>query len=576
MSKKPVIEFRDFSFKYKSQNEYTLHNINLTIYEGEKVLLLGPSGCGKSTLANCINGLIPFSFKGESKGSCKVAGQEVNKASIFQISEHVGTVLQDSDAQFVGLSAGEDIAFSLENECMPRIEMLPKVEQAADIVDMVDFLGHVPFDLSGGQKQKVALAGVLHNKDGKVLLFDEPLAALDPKMGNTAVDLIDRIQKDQNKTVLIIEHRLEDVLYRPVDRIVLMHEGSILMDTTPDELLRSDALFENGIREPLYITALKHAGCTFSDQEHLSVIDELDLEKFAPLLKKEMEKPTCAIEQHLGDVLIEANHVSFSYDGVHNVLDDVSFKIRQKEKIALVGKNGAGKSTMAKVLCGILRPVSGEVLFNGDNYVEYSIKELGSKIGYVMQNPNQMIVKDMIYDEVALALQLNGYDEGQIRDRVFETLKMCDLYPMRNWPVEALSYGQKKRVTIASIMALRPSIMILDEPTAGQDYKRYTEIMDFLDELNTDFGVTILFITHDMHLAIEYTDRAIVFSDSKLIGDDSVFSVLSDPDIIERANLKQTSLYNLAKAANIPPKEFIRHFIEVERKERKDGQEATY
>ena len=576
MSKKPVIEFRDFSFKYKSQNEYTLHNINLTIYEGEKVLLLGPSGCGKSTLANCINGLIPFSFKGESKGSCKVAGQEVNKASIFQISEHVGTVLQDSDAQFVGLSAGEDIAFSLENECMPRIEMLPKVEQAADIVDMVDFLGHVPFDLSGGQKQKVALAGVLHNKDGKVLLFDEPLAALDPKMGNTAVDLIDRIQKDQNKTVLIIEHRLEDVLYRPVDRIVLMHEGSILMDTTPDELLRSDALFENGIREPLYITALKHAGCTFSDQEHLSVIDELDLEKFAPLLKKEMEKPTCAIEQHLGDVLIEANHVSFSYDGVHNVLDDVSFKIRQKEKIALVGKNGAGKSTMAKVLCGILRPVSGEVLFNGDNYVEYSIKELGSKIGYVMQNPNQMIVKDMIYDEVALALQLNGYDEGQIRDRVFETLKMCDLYPMRNWPVEALSYGQKKRVTIASIMALRPSIMILDEPTAGQDYKRYTEIMDFLDELNTDFGVTILFITHDMHLAIEYTDRAIVFSDSKLIGDDSVFSVLSDPDIIERANLKQTSLYSLAKAANIPPKEFIRHFIEVERKERKDGQEATY
>lgn len=576
MSKKPVIEFRDFSFKYKSQNEYTLHNINLTIYEGEKVLLLGPSGCGKSTLANCINGLIPFSFKGESKGSCKVAGQEVNKASIFQISEHVGTVLQDSDAQFVGLSAGEDIAFSLENECMPRIEMLPKVEQAADIVDMVDFLGHVPFDLSGGQKQKVALAGVLHNKDGKVLLFDEPLAALDPKMGNTAVELIDRIQKDQNKTVLIIEHRLEDVLYRPVDRIVLMHEGSILMDTTPDELLRSDALFENGIREPLYITALKHAGCTFSDQEHLSVIDELDLDKFAPLLKKEMEKPTCAIEPDLGDVLIEAKHVSFSYDGVHNVLDDVSFKIRQKEKIALVGKNGAGKSTMAKVLCGILRPVSGEVLFNGENYVEYSIKELGSKIGYVMQNPNQMVVKDMIYDEVALALQLNGYDEGQIRDRVFDTLKMCDLYPMRNWPVEALSYGQKKRVTIASIMALRPSIMILDEPTAGQDYKRYTEIMDFLDELNREFGITILFITHDMHLAIEYTDRAIVFSDSKLIGDDSVFSVLSDPDIIERANLKQTSLYSLAKAANIPPKEFIRHFIEVERKERKDGQEATH
>ncbi len=573
MSKVPVIEFKDFSFKYRSQNEYTLMDINLTIYEGEKVLLLGPSGCGKSTLANCINGLIPFSFHGEMKGSCKVAGREVSQASIFQISEYVGTILQDSDAQFVGLSAGEDIAFLLENDCVPRKKMLEMVDEAARIVDMEDFLDHVPFDLSGGQKQKVALGGVLHNKESKVLLFDEPLAALDPKMGNVAVDLIDRIQQNENKTVVMIEHRLEDVLYRHVDRIVLMQDGRIVKDTSPDELLRSNALKVNGIREPLYITALKHAGCTFSDQEHLANVHELDVSKFVPLLQKEMETVVKSEEKKLGDVLIDVDHVSFSYDGEHDVLSDVSFTIRRGEKIALIGKNGAGKSTMAKVLCGILRPDTGNVMVNGVNASTYSIKELGSKIGYVMQNPNQMIVKDMIFDEVALALKLNGYDEGSIRDRVFDTLKMCGLYPMRNWPVEALSYGQKKRVTIASILALRPDLMILDEPTAGQDYKRYTEIMEFLDTLNREYGVTIVFITHDMHLAIEYTDRALVFSDCKLIGDDSVFTVLSDPDLIEQANLKQTSLYHLAKAADIPVADFIQHFIEVERKGNVDGQE---
>lgn len=572
--KKPVIEFKDFSFRYKSQNENTLHDINLTIYEGEKVLLLGPSGCGKSTLANCINGLIPFSFKGEITGSLKVAGRETSTASIFEISEHVGTVLQDSDAQFVGLSVGEDIAFSLENDMMPRDLMLPKVEEAATIVGMQQFLGHVPFDLSGGQKQKVALAGVLHNKESEILLFDEPLAALDPKMGETAVELIDQIHQSQKKTILIIEHRLEDVLYKPVDRIILMRDGRILSDTTPDALLKTGSLRQNGIREPLYIKALANAGCDLSDKDHLSCLNDLDFACIKPILEKDMEKETTSIPVNTSDVLIDVRNVSFAYNNETKALEDISFTVRKGERVAIVGKNGAGKSTMAKVLCGIIRPSKGEVIFNGKNYLEFSIKEIGSKIGYVMQNPNQMIVKDMIYDEVALALVLNGWSEEEIEERVLDTLKMCGLYPMRNWPVEALSYGQKKRVTIASILALRPDIMILDEPTAGQDYKHYTEIMDFLEVLNEEFGITILFITHDMHLAIEYTDRAIVFADRKCIADDSVFSVLSDAWIIKEANLKQTSLYVLATKCGIPPKEFIRHFIEVERKERRNGQEA--
>ena len=409
--KKPVIEFKDFSFRYKSQTEDTLKHINLTIYEGEKVLLLGPSGCGKSTLAHCINGLIPFSYDGECQGSCKIASLEVVQSSIFQLSSQVGTVLQDSDAQFVGLSVGEDIAYALENENMPREEMIPRVYQSAKMVDMHEFLNHVPYDLSGGQKQRVALAGIMHD-DVKILLFDEPLAALDPMMGNDAIDLIDRIYREQKKTVVIIEHRLEDVLYRHVDRVILMQEGKIIADMTPDELLLSPLLKENGIREPLYITALKNAGCQLQPG-HISHIQDIDLEPYRQQLIEDFHQSIPSKPQEPQDVIIEVKDLSFAYQSDHQILDNVSFEIRKGEKIAIVGKNGAGKSTIAKLLCGILRPTKGQILLKGQDYMQYSIKEIGGMIGYVMQNPNQMIVKDMIKDEVALGLMtLHGYSKA--------------------------------------------------------------------------------------------------------------------------------------------------------------------
>jgi len=564
--KKPLIEFRDFSFRYKTQSEETLKDINLTIHEGEKVLLLGPSGCGKSTLSNCINGLIPFSFNGEIRGSCKVAGMETSSASLFRLSSAVGTVLQDSDAQFVGLSVGEDIAYALENDNMPRPQMLPLVERTANIVGMGDFLNHVPYNLSGGQKQRVALAGIMHG-DVQVLLFDEPLAALDPSMGMFAVELIDRIYREENKTVIIIEHRLEDVLHRHVDRIILMEEGRIVADTTPAELLCSDLLHTRGIREPLYITALKHAGCVLKPDDHPEDVYSMNLEPYreailADFKKLQPEQPRPETEE-----LVNVKNVSFAY-GFKKVLDDVSLSIHRGERIAVVGKNGAGKSTLAKLMCGIIRPKKGSVTILGEDYKNLTIKEIGQKIGYVMQNPNQMIVKDIIKEEVALGLTLHGFTPEQIEERVAEVLKMCNLYPMRNWPVSAVSYGQRKRITIASILAMKPEIIILDEPTAGQDYRVYTEIMTFLEELNKTYGITILFITHDMHLAIEYTDRALVFSDGRCISSDNVFKVLSNEDVIEKANLKQTSLYILASRLGLNAQDFIRHFIETERRGR--------
>ncbi len=562
--KKPIVEFKDFGFQYKSQTGATLHNINLTIFQGEKVLLLGPSGSGKSTLVNCINGLNPFSYEGTITGSCKIAGIESKDASIFALSRMVGTVLQDSDAQFVGLTVGEDIAFALENDSVPRKDMIPKVQKASEIVGMEDYLLHVPYELSGGQKQKVALAGVIHD-NVDLLIFDEPLAALDPKMGMYAVDLIDRIHKEQDKTILIIEHRLEDVLYRHVDRIVLMNEGRIVFDGVPDELLASGLLPEYGIREPLYIMAMKYAGCEFDKAQNLSDIYEMDLEPFQEKLIKQQKLQWEKYIPELGDEILKVQGVSYSY-GDNEVLKDISFSVKRGEKVAFVGKNGAGKSTMAKLICGITRPYKGKIYINKQDYLKLSIKEIGEKIGYVMQNPNQMLVKNIIKEEVELALMLRGKGKAEIDEAVKKTLIMCGLYGMRNWPVSAVSFGQRKRITIAAILVLQPEIIILDEPTAGQDYFHYTEIMNFLDELNKEYGITIVFITHDMHLAIQYTDRAVVFAEGELIADDSVYKVLSDNEVIEKANLKQTSLYTLAKRLDFSTEEYIEHFIAYERR----------
>jgi energy-coupling factor transport system ATP-binding protein len=559
-----AVKFTDFGFKYKAQQEPTLYDINLEIKTGEKVLILGGSGSGKSTLANCINGLIPFSYEGTCTGSVTVNGCSTLESSIFELSKVVGTVLQDSDAQFVGLSVGEDIAFAMENAMVPRSEMVPVVEERASIVGMQDFIRAIPFELSGGQKQKVAIAGVYGN-EVNILIFDEPLASLDPKMGQTAIELIDNLCNKAGCTVIIIEHRLEDVLHRPVDRVILMAEGRIVADTTPDELLRSSLLAQHGIREPLYITAMKYAGCSLATTQNLCDIETI---QFSPTdtakLKTFFQTETTPIEFDLGEPLVELSNVFYAYDRDY-VLEDISFSVRKGERVAVVGKNGAGKSTTARLICGVGRPNKGDLAVCGKDAKKLSIKEIGEHVAFVMQNPNEMLIKDIIKKEVELALEIRNTGAQEIIAKATAALTACRLYPMRNWPVDMVSYGQKKRITIASMLVLEPQVLILDEPTAGQDYRSYTDIMRFVEELNRDYGITIIFITHDMHLALEHTDRAIVFADGKLVADERVFSVLSNDDVIARANLKQTSLYTLAKKIGLEPETVIRHFIEHER-----------
>lgn len=566
----PIIEFKDYSFKYRSQVEPTLLDINLSIYPGEKVLIVGPSGSGKSTLAHCINGLVPFSFTGESTGSLKIKGQDPNDLGIFGLSKLVGTVLQDTDGQFIGLTVAEDVAFSMENDCIDQQEMFDRVNRVAETVDITDFLDHAPNALSGGQKQRVSMAGVIVD-DVDILLFDEPLANLDPATGKRAIDLIDRIHKKKNTTILIIEHRLEDALYRDVDRIIVVGEGRIVADVRPDALLSGSVLKEQGIREPLYITALKYAGCQINEADLPQHIESMNLAPYEDNVRNWFGKVKLNKKAPDGEPMLTIRDLSFAYTQGQPVLSHIDFSISRGEMVALVGKNGAGKSTLASLICGFMQPDEGAIYLNGEDLSGYSIKERGEKIGLVMQSPNQMISKPMIYDEVALGLRVRGVAEDEIKERVFETLKICGLYPYRNWPVSALSFGQKKRVTIASILVMNPEVLILDEPTAGQDFRHYTEIMEFLRRIHEELGITIVMITHDMHLMLEYTDRAIVIADGKMLADDTPAHILTNEEISDRAYLKKTSLYDLALRCGIDePSAFVECFIQYEREVGRD------
>lgn len=571
----PIIEFKNYTFKYRSQAEPTLRDINLSVYPGEKVLIVGPSGSGKSTLAHCINGMVPFSFPGESTGSLSVNGKDPAKTGIFGMSKTVGTVLQDTDGQFIGLTVAEDVAFALENDCVPQDKMFALVDEVAEVVDIKKLLHHAPTELSGGQKQRVSMAGVLVD-DVDILLFDEPLANLDPATGKRAIDLIDRIHKEKKKTVLIIEHRLEDVLYRDVDRIIVIGEGQVAADMTPDELLSTDILIKEGIREPLYVTALKHAGCTIRAEDKPQHIESMRLDSYKDKVQAWYRQVTLPEPQPQKEPALEILDLDFSYVTGNPILANIQFRINKGEMISIVGKNGAGKSTLSNLICGFINPDRGKILLNSADIAEKSIKERGEVIGLVMQNPNQMISKPMIFDEVALGLVVRGVPEAEVKERVYETLKICGLYPFRNWPVSALSFGQKKRVTIASILVMNPQVLILDEPTAGQDYRHYTEIMEFLKELNEKYGITIIMITHDMHLMLEYTDRAIVIADGQLVADDTPAGVLTNEWIADKAYLKKTSLYDLAVKCGISDASgFAERFIHYERQVRDNGRQSS-
>lgn len=481
----PIISFKDFSFQYHSQATPTLQNINVDIYPGEKVLVVGASGSGKSTFANCINGLIPFKTKGNITGELYINNQDATVSCLHDRSNVVGTVLKDTDGQFIGLTAAEDMAFLLENNCVEQDDMKKNVSYWAEKVGMIEHLNHRPQDLSGGQKQRVSLGGILIHRT-PILILDEPLANLDPATGHETLRLLNNIHEETKSTMIIVEHRLEESLDDTFDRVLLFKDGKIIANTTPSDLLKSSKLKEAGIREPLYCTALKYAEVDVESIDNLANLRDVCMSEHVKFKVKKWIDETSANNdnKYKSEPLLELNEVCVQYSDYSNsVLNNVQLNVYRREMLSIVGHNGAGKSTLAKAICGFL-DITGNIQFCNRGFNQLSISERSEFVGYVMQNPNHMISEKMIYDEVALGLRARGMKESDIKIRVENVLKICGLYAFRNWPIAALSYGQKKRVTIVSVLVLNPEIIILDEPTAGQDFYHYNEIMSFLIELN--------------------------------------------------------------------------------------------
>ena len=565
--RKIAINFENFTFKYESQSKPTLHNINLKIYEGEKIVIVGPSGSGKSTIGHCINGLAPYFYKGEVSGKLEIYGKKCKE--IFEHSKYIGTVLQDSDAQFVGLTVAEDIAFALENDEVETAVMKEKVKEIAQFVRIETLLDLKPHDLSGGQKQKVSLAGIMVD-NAKIVLYDEPLANLDPLSGKYAIELISELHKDKKLTTIIIEHRLEDVLHREIDRIIVVDKGRIIADDTPDNILKGNLLSKINIREPLYISLLKYSNDNLERYDNISIFERIDFSTAKENILNWIKYNSSPKKAESNETLLKLENISFSYDEKRKILKNIDLTIKKGEMISIVGSNGAGKSTLSKVIAGFERQDEGKIYYKNLDISNESIAKRAEKIGFVLQNPNSMISKVTVFDEVALGLKTRGVLEDEIEKRVIEILEICKLKPFRKWPIKALSYGQKKRVTIASVLVLQPEMIIVDEPTAGQDLFHYREIMEFLKQLN-EFGITILFITHDMHLMLEYTDKAYVFNEGKIIKSGNPAQILADRNVLKQANLKETSLHYVAEKAGINSEELIRTFVHYEKEQKKAG-----
>ena len=565
--RKIAINFENFTFKYESQSKPTLHNINLKIYEGEKIVIVGPSGSGKSTIGHCINGLAPYFYKGEVSGKLEIYGKKCKE--IFEHSKYIGTVLQDSDAQFVGLTVAEDIAFALENDEVETAVMKEKVKEIAQFVRIETLLDLKPHDLSGGQKQKVSLAGIMVD-DTNIVLYDEPLANLDPLSGKYAIELIDELHNNKKLTTIIIEHRLEDVLHREIDRIIVVDKGRIIADDTPDNILKGNLLSKINIREPLYISLLKYSNDNLERYDNISIFERIDFSTAKENILNWIKYNSSPKKAESNETLLKLENISFSYDEKRKILKNIDLTIKKGEMISIVGSNGAGKSTLSKVIAGFERQDEGKIYYKNLDISNESIAKRAEKIGFVLQNPNSMISKVTVFDEVALGLKTRGVLEDEIEKRVIEILEICKLKPFRKWPIKALSYGQKKRVTIASVLVLQPEMIIVDEPTAGQDLFHYREIMEFLKQLN-EFGITILFITHDMHLMLEYTDKAYVFNEGKIIKSGNPAQILADRNVLKQANLKETSLHYVAEKTGINSEELIRTFVHYEKEQKKAG-----
>jgi energy-coupling factor transporter ATP-binding protein EcfA2 len=521
LTQEPAVFVDDLSFRYRDREELAIRNISFEISHGELVLLAGASGSGKTTLIRCINGLTPRSYKGDVHGTVQVMGKDTCDLKLAQISQMVGTVLQDPERQILGTRVINEVAFGLENLNLPREEIIERVDTALEYLNIPELRNRETFSLSGGEKQKIALAGILAMHP-RILLLDEPLASLDPASAREALALVRRLV-DEGLTVLLVEHRVEDVLNINPDRVMFMVEGE----------LRYQGLVE-GLNKVVDYTEIKMPA---------QVIISRAAENPPPaeiIFSPSHSAAGSQSEAADTPALVRFENVGFEYQSGIPVLEDINLDINRGDVVAVLGPNGAGKTTLVKHAIGLLKPKQGHVWVNGIDSRKLSVARIASTLGYVFQSPSHMLFAPTVEEELSFGPKNLGHDPQVIEKEVKEAIRIVNLEGKEQDPPLALSFGQQKRVSIAAVLAMRSRILVMDEPTAGQDYRNYIDFMDAILQL-PNFEA-ILFITHDIDLAVIYANRVLLVNEGRLIADGPPHSVLSDIELLNASRVVPTSL----------------------------------
>lgn len=524
-----AIEISDLSFTYENRTTPALDHVNLRVKDQESVLLAGASGSGKSTLLKCINGLIPHRYIGQYSGQVNLAGKRVAALDLDQLSLVVGTVLQEPDKQLVSSSVEDDVAFGPCNLALPRSEIENRVERSLAAMEILQFRQRSIFALSGGQKQRLAIAGVLAMQPD-IVLFDEPLANLDSN-GVKLMQEVLRNLREQGKTMIVAEHRTEEVLRANPTRVVVFDKGRVVADSTDPEVLID---FADVLKTPAEFALRKHL-----PPERRKIALEF-LRSAVTVEKKPAESP------NLGQELVRIENLTFEYPGGIKALDNVSLTIHEGERIAILGNNGAGKSTLALSMMGILKPTHGRVLVSGTDTRKLPVSEVAKSVGIVFQNPFSMLFARTVREELAFGPKNLGLAPEEISKLIPQVAGQCTIEHLVDKSPFASSYGEKKRICVGAVLTMRPKSIILDEPTSGQDYRSYSEFMNFICSLNKQVRSLIL-ITHDTDLAIEYTDRAVILREGRIVADGLTRKILADPKNLTENSIRETSLITLSR-----------------------------
>lgn len=522
-----ILEIQGLRFRYAARREPALHDLSFSMAEGELALLAGPSGCGKSTLLRVLNGLIPRSYKGELSGDLRIGGGGPRHWPLARLSQHVGTLLQDPERQIVGADVLHDVAFGLENLGWPRARILERVEAVLHALGIAHLRDRKTYQLSGGEKQRVALAGVLAMAP-RILLLDEPLASLDPQGAREALAVF-RSLHEEGHTILLVEHRVEDALHAGPQRVLYMEDGRLTFDGDPEGFF--DCVDPTAVKVPFPVWQRRWPALRPRPQGPFPEIPPASPEA-APL------------------VVFEG--VSFGYGDGPDILHDIHAEIRRGDSLAILGPNGAGKTTLLKLAMGLLKPRRGKVWVGGKETRAQTVAQIAQTVGYVFQSPSQMLFAPTVWEEVAFGPRNLGRPPARIEADVRWALELVGLTEHARSSPWALSFGRQKRVTIASVLSMRSRILVMDEPTAGQDYRTYTRLMDAIAAIA--FGPqpaveAFVFITHDLDLALSFANRIWVVADGRLVADGPPEVVLSDPEVMRRGRLMPTSLLETNRQA---------------------------